>query len=133
MTTAAKVVREANRQIESARKRFDHDIAELAAHVRTEHIVPLCREFDCEFFSGNGTFFFSFGKRDRHGLADLCIGNAADEVHLAPKKMQKRLRMIMEILDIETEHNGCVGYAVADVLRETAEEEAARWLTRRKP
>ena len=84
-----------------------HDaVAETAARVREERIIPLCRRHACSFMSGNGTFFFSRGESMWSDPLD-------------PDDVPPGIRAILRVLNAET-LDGPLGFYVDDYYPEGA-------------
>jgi hypothetical protein len=95
-------------QVEAIKQRFDNDLQELGERIRNEVVAPACKNHRLKFFAGNGTFFFSKGKKTYADVLD-------PDFQSAPKAIRETLKPIIDLLNTEITHNDFLGYYVGDV------------------
>lgn len=95
-------------QVKAIEERFYNDLQELGERIRNEVVAPACKNHRLKFLSGNGTFFFSNGKKTYGDLGDA-------DLESAPKKLREVLKPIIDLLNTEITHNDYLGYYVESV------------------
>lgn len=93
------------RELEDAQTQFDETVAVIGDEIRTQVIIPLCRTNKLEFVSGNGDFFFITQDGKNYGEALDAHGT----------RLERILKPIFELLNLEVYHNNHMGFHVDDV------------------
>lgn len=89
-------------ELDRIRKDFIKKVESLAARVRKDQIIPLCKKHGLSFYSGMGTFFFD---KDGRTITPEYEPKQAAKYELGP---------IFETLNLEVSKNHNLGDYVAD-------------------
>ena len=92
------------KRLEACRRRFDADVARLAAEVRADLVVPACRKYGLSFTSG-GAWGFWFTTKDGKHIESV---EDAAEARIP-------LRRVFAALDLEIDRDNFLGHYVESV------------------
>lgn len=92
---------------EAIQARRDKDLQALGAEIRKTIVEPLCKKHNLRFLSGNGEFFFIDEEDNSYRYAF--------DLNNAPKKIQKPIKAVMDLLNMTIAYNDYLGYYVENV------------------
>ena len=105
--------------LEQAKEDFENRIQNIADKVRTDIIIPVCKEYGLEFVSGNGRAIFFLKDWEKYSTDDCRCPDAFEyDWELDDTLLAGKLTHALDLINQEVSYNSSLGNYISDVRKE---------------